>query len=245
MKRSFFFFLLSCFFIAFPVYAHEEKPDPYGLMEECHETYASIKDYTAVFKKEQRIRGRLRKPETIFVKFKKPFSIYMKWTKRPDKGKEVIFVEGENKGKIIAHPGGLLALVTQTMKLNPTHPLAMGGNLKPITHAGMGNMTDSLIRIFHLAKQNGDLKAVCKGKINFNGRDVWVIERNLPPKKIYPNTRAVIYIDAELKLPVYYASYGEGDELLEKYIYSDLKLNVGLTKRDFDKSNPEYNYPLL
>lgn len=225
--------------------AEEDLPDPLALMEECKKSYEALNDYTAQFEKEQRIRGRLRKPETMFLKFKKPFSIYMKWIKRPDKGKEVIYVKGKNDDKLVGHIGGILGLVSPTFKLAPTNPLAMGGNLKPITQAGLGKTIESLLRIFYLARENGDLKATCKGTQQFNGREVYVVERFLPAKKIYPNQHAIIYIDKELKLPLYYAAYGEEEKLLEKYSYRDLKINVGLTDLDFEKSNPEYSYPIF
>lgn len=239
-------FIVLFFFTPSVLHAEETLPDPIALVEQCQQSYEALSDYTAIFIKEQRLRGKLRKPETIFMKFQKPFSIYMKWIKNPDKGKEVIYVEGQNDGKIVAHLGGIVGLLTPTtIRLEPTHPLAMGGNLKPITQAGLGNMIDSLVKIFSLAKENGDLETSCKGKTQLNGRSVYAIERILPDKEEYPNTLAVIYIDVELMLPVYYAAYNAEGQLLQKYIYKDLKTNVGLSEKDFDKSNKEYKYPLF
>lgn len=245
MKNCLSALLLFFLLLAPPAFGDEELPDPFVLMQETLQSYDSIKDYTAIFVKEQKIRGKLRKPETISMKFRKPFSIYMKWIKRPDKGKEVIYVEGENDGKLVAHLGGLLNVVTPTMKLDPESPLAMGGNLKPITQAGLGNTIDSLMRIFNLAKENNDLKTVYKGKKQFAGREVHVVERILPDKKIYPNTYALIYIDTELKLPVYYASYDKDQNLIERYEYRDLNVDVGLNQLDFNKSNPDYDFGLF
>lgn len=237
---------LVFFVLSINVLAEEANPDPLELMEQCQKSYEALTDYTATFIKEQRVRGKLKKPETVFMKFKKPFSIYMKWIKNPDEGKEVIYVEGENDGKILAHLGGIIGLITPTtFRMEPTHPIAMGGNLKPVTAAGLGNMIESLLEVFYLARDKGDLKAVCKGTTLYNGRTVFVVERYLPNKEEYPNQFALIYIDKELMLPVYYAAYDNEQNLLEKYAYKNLNLNVGLTEKDYDKSNPEYKYPLL
>ena len=55
-------------------------------------------------------------------------------------------------------------------------------------------------------------------------------------------------VDNELRVPVYYASYGfpsaEGGRpvLLEEFAYSNIRLNVGLTNRDFDRNNSSYGF---
>lgn len=242
------FILVSAFgFVPAARGAQEALPKPMELLEESQKSFDGLQDYTAVFVKHQRIRGRLRKPETIFMKFKKPFAIYMKWIKVPDEGKEVIYVDGKNDNKLAGHPGGFLYYITPTMYLEPQNPIAMGGNLKPINQAGLGKTIEALVKICKLAEQNGDLALVCKGTANFEGRDVYVVERFLPPNKSkeYPNAHAVIYIDKQLKLPVYYASYDEKEDLLEEYIYRDVKLNVGLNDNDFSVSNPEYEFKKL
>jgi hypothetical protein len=49
-------------------------------------------------------------------------------------------------------------------------------------------------------------------------------------------------------VPVHYEAYdwpkqpGEPPVLLERYTYTDLKLNPGLTDADFDPKNPEYKF---
>ena len=61
--------------------------------------------------------------------------------------------------------------------------------------------------------------------------------------------RAVIYIDDEWNVPTRFVSWDwpetEGGEpnLLEDYVYEDMKLNVGLTEEDFNFENPDYDYP--
>jgi hypothetical protein len=58
-----------------------------------------------------------------------------------------------------------------------------------------------------------------------------------------------VFIDKQLDLPIRYASYdwpakpGETPPLFEVYTYTRLKLNVGLTDVDFDKTNPKYDFP--
>jgi hypothetical protein len=59
---------------------------------------------------------------------------------------------------------------------------------------------------------------------------------------------ARLFVDDELQLPIRYAAYDwpaqeEGQpRLVEEYTYLDLKLNVGLTDRDFDHRNESYGF---
>jgi outer membrane lipoprotein-sorting protein len=48
--------------------------------------------------------------------------------------------------------------------------------------------------------------------------------------------------DLESKLPLRIEIYDAGDRLMEQYGYEDLRLNVGLSDRDFDPANPDYRF---
>jgi hypothetical protein len=61
--------------------------------------------------------------------------------------------------------------------------------------------------------------------------------------------QAEIYIDDDRNLPIAYRGFTWPEEpggkplLLERYLYKDIELNVGLTDLDFDPANPEYHFP--
>ena len=54
--------------------------------------------------------------------------------------------------------------------------------------------------------------------------------------------RAVTYTDAKTKLLVKLEIYDWSNTLYESYEFKDIKLNVGLTDKDFDPKNPTYNF---
>jgi hypothetical protein len=92
-----------------------------------------------------------------------------------------------------------------------------------------------------------DVKTFNGTKIN--GRVCTCLQSVHPVKR--PHFRfhiARIYVDDELELPVRYESYdwpaaeGEKPALLEEYTYLNVKLNNGFTDRDFDRTNPSYNF---
>ena len=54
--------------------------------------------------------------------------------------------------------------------------------------------------------------------------------------------RFIIHIDKELLLPVRDAFYDGKDEMFEDYVFPDVKLNVGLTAKDFSRHNKSYRF---
>ncbi len=218
--------------------------DPIGMLKKARENFAAVNDYTATFIKQQRIKGKLNKKETIFTKFKKPFCIYYKWV-QPDGGKEVIYVEGKNKGKLIAHLGGAAMFFPIAKWLNPEDPMAMEGNKYPITRSGIGNMIESLISQYELAQSADDLEVFYMGIESLDGRPTHVIARRLPKKDDYACYLSMTNIDIATKLPIRNISYDWDHTLSDLYYYKDLKLNQGLTDKDFDPNNRKYKFGLF
>ena len=76
----------------------------------------SIQDYTCMLTRRERVDGRLMDYETMSVKVRhqqkdggrivEPFSVYVRFVS-PDRvrGREVIYVEGQNNGKLIVRSG--------------------------------------------------------------------------------------------------------------------------------------------
>lgn len=222
--------------------------DPLTLLKQARNEFEKINDYTALFIKQQRsaemigvLGAYADKREEIMMKFKKPFCIYYKWM-TPDKGKEVIYVHGKNKNNLIAHLGGAISLFPISKWLSPTDPLAMKGNKYPITRSGIGNMLESLLDVYEKAKSNNELASFYMGPENVDGRDTYVIGRRLPKKENYPCYLSITNIDVLTKLPIRVASFDWSYGLLEMYYYKDLKVNQGLTDKDFDPNNNKYRF---
>lgn len=215
-----------------------------------------IRDYTTIVVRRERVDGRLGDHEFLYAKVRNrqvrdgkvvvPFSVYMKFLK-PNriKGREVLYVEGANNGQMFARNGGKrFAFVTT--QLLPESDLAMQGNRYPITEFGIENLSRRLIE-----NAREETKFPCTvdylPDAKINGRPTTgIVVRQLNRQ---PNARfqvARIFVDNQLNLPVHYEAYGWSDDdggppvLLEKYSYTKLQLNVGLTDADFDPTNPQY-----
>ncbi len=214
-----------------------------------------IRDYTAIMVKRERINGVIKDAEFMQVKIRNrredegiPFSIYMKFLKPTSvKGREVIWIENHNDNKLIAHEAGLMGSITAN--LDPNGFLAMRGNRYPIYEAGIENLVAKLLEKGERDRKLGGAEVKFFEDTKINGRKCTLIQvkhdEQKPPLEFHI---CRVFIDDELRVPIRYAGYGwpktEGAKptLEEEYTYLNIKLNVGLTDKDFDPKNPEYNY---
>ena len=212
----------------------------------------AIKDYTFTLIKQESINGKMYDPCMFDMKIRnEPFSVYLKY-RAPEKkaGTEAIFVKGRNNDKIQAKGVGMLAVIGTT-SLAPDSRFAMDGNKYPITEVGIARLVDLLIEVGENDILNNYECNVQYYENTKVGSRVCTCIRVTHPKPTpgkFPFHIANIFIDDELQLPIRYEAYdwpkSEKDKpmLLEAYIYSDLKLNVGLNDIDFDTKNPNYRF---
>ena len=221
---------------------------------------SNVYDYTARMAKRERINGSLSETSYMDIKIRcprvtpqgqqTPFSIYMKFLKPRDaSGREVLWIDGQNKGNLLAHqPGVVIGL--KTFELPPTGIMAMQGQRYPIYEAGLENLIVKLIEKASRDRAAGMCDVTYRDGLKMNGRPCSLIEVMHPEKRApYEFYKAQVLIDDELNLPVRYTSYdwprapGAKPEILEQYTYVNIKLNVGLTDKDFAPSNSAYNFP--
>lgn len=211
----------------------------------------TIADYTYTLRKQERVNEDLLDPQTLITKIRhKPFSVYLRFTAPNSvRGKEALYVEGKNDGKLIGHGVGVQALFG-TQKLDPRSALAMMGNRNPITDSGMKNLLGKLKVVLGKpeAIKNFEFTAL-EGDEMVDKRPCFCWElRNPRPTKDQLFARSKFSFDREWGLPVrlqrwYWSAPSGGKELLvEDYTYTDLKFDCGLTDKDFDPENPEYGF---
>jgi hypothetical protein len=214
--------------------------------------HAGVHDYSCTIVKQERIDDELYPQEYMYAEIRnrklegtrvaKPFSVYLYFLK-PEKikGREVIYVEGQNDGKLMAHEANFLK-VAGVFNFNPTDRIAMRGNRYPITDIGLENLVTKLIEKAERDRQHGECTVQFKPGVKINGRGCTMLEVVHPqPRPHFDFNIARVYIDDELSLPVRYEAYSwptrpDGQpELIECYTYLNLKINVGLEDKSFVK----------
>lgn len=217
-----------------------------------------IKDYTATLNSQVRLSEKLQPSRKLFVKIrhsnespedKSPFSVYTKFIEpKTIAGQEAIWVDGWHEGNLVAHVTGFGNLMR--FYLEPTGRLAMADSLHPIYDIGFRNLLVKMIEVGRRDREYGECFVTIKKGLSLDGRDCTMLEVLHPVKRNHFESHiARIYIDDEMEIPLAYEGYlwpeePEGEPvLLEKYVYTQLRFNVGLKDIDFDPANEEYDYP--
>ena len=213
------------------------KTDHIALLEFCLKNYHDrYNDYTCTLIKRERIAGVWGKEQHIAVRFlDKPFSVAMKWLSNAPIGDRVLYVEGKYGGNMLVRPKSpiLRALVGGVVRREPSGRDVMKTTLRPVNMFGFERGLRSLLKIYRLADKNGDLKEVFGEYGQLAGRKVIILERYLPAKKEYPAKKTVICIDVEYLLPICIEGYNWDDQPTSRYVYKDVRLNIGLSPDDF------------
>jgi hypothetical protein len=195
------------------------------------------------------VHGRLTGQAVMSMKARtRPMSIYMKF-RHPNTGREAIWVAGRNHGQVVVHDVGLYKFLAGTMHLDPRGSRAMEDNRHPITDAGIGRLIDTVIGHWERELTPGESQVTIHPNLRVGDRPCLLIVSTHPkPGPGFLFHQARITIDQEHNLPIRFEAYdwpktpGVAPELVEEYIYSNLKLNVGLSERDFDPSNAQYSF---
>jgi hypothetical protein len=230
----------------------EQHPlvEPLRIAKLCRQALEGVPDYTCRFLKRDVVDGKTFTHQAS-VKFRdQPFSVYMRF-EGEHTGREVLYVAGQNGGKLVAREKrGLGALVGAVM-LDPDSRQALSESRRPITAFGLRNQLETVIAQWEaearFAASETQTRFYPSAKLQ--GMDCQVIETFHPVRRQqfeFFCTR--LYIDKATSLPVrveqfgFPAQAGGQPPLLEEATYWNVRPSAGLTDRDFDRRNPEYGF---
>ena len=191
-------------------------------------------DYTCTLIKQERLRGELGKVQTVAVKFRdKPFSVAMKWVKNPPLGDRVLYIEGEYGGNMLVRPRGLIGKLVGTVMREPDGKDARKNSLRTVDKFGFERSLQSLLKYYEAGKVAGELGKAYGGEGEVAGRRAAVLVRYLTDDPKYPSYKTLAYIDLEYLVPICVEGFDSKDNLICRYVFTDIKFNVGLTDEDF------------
>jgi hypothetical protein len=220
--------------------------------------HRDIQDYSCILVKRERVDGRLGDYQFMRAKVRHerthkgreiPFSVYLKFLGPEDlKGREVLYVEGQNNDKIVARKGGFGLMANITTQVGIDSELAMRDNRYPITEFGFENLVKRFLeRLDSALLEDCTIQRLEGSKVD--GRPCRCIQvtknHRTRDAEFYV---ARVYIDEELQIPIHYEAFdwpssaGSGPRLLEQYTYRQIKFNVGFTDADFHRDNPAYGF---
>ena len=209
-----------------------------------------VDGYTATFKKQERLRGKLGPLQTMAMKVRqRPFAIYLKFL-APTPGKEVVYAEGHHDNKLIAHTPGVAGWLVPRLAVPPDHPIALAESRHAVTEAGLANLTKRLIHFREMDLNDPEAVTILDRTTDEDGHArLRSIHTHPSPDPDRPFARCEIFYDPETRIPVEIYNYDwpqpghSGDLLLaERYRYEDLNFNADLSALDFDPANPDYAF---
>ncbi|MGB7344624.1 MAG: DUF1571 domain-containing protein [Pirellulaceae bacterium] len=241
-----------------PPNAHPLDPALQIARQSLQHIQANVDDYEALFVKRCRVDGVLSDMTYAKVKIRNrkvqdgslvtPMAAYINFLKPTDvQGREVLWVEGKNNGNLIAHETGLKGMIN--VSLDPNGYLAMRGQRHPITDIGMEHLAVELIKTVQRDRNHQECQVQFYENAKIGDSVCTMLEVTHPVKRPHFDFyRARMYFDNTLKMPVRYESWswpttpGGEPVLEEEYTYVRVAVNVGLSERDFDVSNTEYQF---
>ncbi len=220
-----------------------DKSDPLDILVSMQDGYNKVDGYIAYLEKAEPGINHENHTEKIFVKFKKPHKVYLTWVELEHEGREILYIEGENDDCFLVKMDGFIGFFLKILKLPSTYKTSQ--TRYTVRQVGVGNMINSIVETTQLGEKNKEVKLVNRGLTQRDGSQAYIIERFLPAKDCYPNTRLVLYVDKETRLPLEAYAYGPNNSLLEYCIYHYVKLNPAFKDNDFSTSNREYGFTYL
>lgn len=217
------------------------------LAGESLEAVCRIEGYEATFIKNEMIGRKMLSTQMLVKVRHNPFSVYMKFV-TPHEGREVIYVEGQNDGKILAHETGFASLIG-TVALLPTERRAMEENRYPITGFGLKKLAEGVFEnlLQDAAGEGPTVSFYPQARIgDIACRTMEVTYARPTENRPFQTSR--LYIEQATSLPVRIQNYqfssrrNEPAPLVEDYFYTAIKSNVAVVAQDFDVNNPRYGY---
>lgn len=223
---------------------------------EGRKTLQRIPSYEGTFRKQELVNGELLEPQTIFLRCRhQPFSVYLLW-EEGDQGREVLYVQGRNDGKLLAHDGGWKSRLP-ALSLAPEGSLAMSSARYPVTQAGLMGLIDQMLSVHQQDLESRNYR-VCLHQRNvaWQGHTCDVFTLLYTDPTASPQYRkSVTLIEQQRHLPVSTRHYGwpsadsnipvedlDAQTLLEAYEFDGLDFGQRLTDADFDAKNPNYRF---
>ena len=211
---------------------------------------ARVEGYTATFRKQERLAGKLGPETTLSMKVRnRPFAIYLKFL-APKLGKEVLYAEGHHDNMLVAHNGDWTRKLVPRLKVAPDSALALADSRHPVTEAGLVHLANKLLDFRRMDIGDPHASTVVDRTTDTSGK-TWLrsVHSHALADGTRPFARVEVHYDPETQFPMRIFNFDwpapghSGDlELAERYAYDDLKLDIPPTAADFDLANPEYAF---
>jgi outer membrane lipoprotein-sorting protein len=209
--------------------------NPVAFLEKCLKHYdRTVKGYRVIFHKQERIKGHLNKPEEILVYFReKPFSVYFEWLKNWQLARRVVYVEGENEGKMLVR--AFIQIFNRKEDVDGANAKRSGRYT--LRDFGLKKGAERTLDSWKKAQARGTLHVKYLGVYKVGGRPCYKFHRTgYDPPEEDGIADLTVYIDQKTLLQVGSVLKDENGKLIATYFFKKIRLNP---KFDPDQFKPE------
>ncbi len=143
-----------------------------------------IRSLAYTMKRQERIGDKMNETITEVTLNRKPFKVYTH-SLAPEKGLEVLYIEGENHGKALISPTGFPWF---TIKLDPLGKIMRKNQHHIILNSGYDHVISILEHIQNRYGSDSKSMLTIKGETKIHGHDCWMVEFKNPHFKWIPYT---------------------------------------------------------
>jgi hypothetical protein len=217
------------------------RTDPVGFLENCLRRYQrEVKGYSLVMQKQERLRGKLYPKEVMEVCFQEnPYSVYLHWIQGARKAERVVFVAGENNGKMLVHPEGLAGRFVKVVERDVAGEDAKESGRYTLDQFGIANGTRRTLKSMQAAQKKGTLHMEYLGEqkvIEAGNRACYKLHRNYEEPENDGVMELTLYIDKETWLQVGSVVKARDNKLLGEYYFRDIHINPEFKPDQFKRS---------
>jgi len=194
------------------------------LLADARERLEAMSTYQVDITRVERVGSRLQPEEEALLSIRRePKAVRLEWPDGPSKGREVIYSALIDDRMMHVNMANT-AIPMPRMSLPVDSPLALRNSRHAITEAGFDTILDDLSRQLEGAEN----PPPPGGRLTYKGlqkpkevdQTCHLIQRITPEKEIWR-----VYLDPETLMPVVVTAHQADGELLERYIYTNLRAN--------------------
>lgn len=220
-----------------------------SLVDEAAKKFAGVDDFESKLVKRETVGGKKQPTEEIRFLFRKePFSVRLTVTGEHGRGREVLFVKGQNAGKLVIVTGegdNRLLGVGKKLELDPDNPLATSRTRGKVEDSGLSRPIRVLTKFVEEAEKGARpadtvrlLGAVKRTEFTKPVDGVEVTLRPTDDPLLPKGGKRQYYFDADpnspsYHLPVLVITYEPNETEVEYYCFTDFKVNQKLSDADF------------
>ncbi|MFN4260684.1 MAG: DUF1571 domain-containing protein [Gemmataceae bacterium] len=198
-----------------------------------------VHGYSLTFHKREFRHGKLQPLEIIHVHFREqPYSVYFHWQQGTQLADRVLYVEGENHGKLLAHPQSAVArlVVGSVVAKDPDSPEAQQSGRYTIKDFGLQKGALRTLNSWKYDRETHGLTVRYLGiqRLQEVGdRPCFVFRGDFQNPVRDDITVATIYFDVETWLQIGTVLQRRDGQLVGAYYFRDIRLNPDFDDQQF------------